>query len=330
MPAVTVLMAVYNGEPFLSQAIASILEQTWRDFEFLIVDDGSTDRTEEVIRGYDDRRIRLISNDRNLGLPRTLNRGLGLATGTFVARQDADDIAEPDRLARQIAFCAAHPDVALVGTWYREIDEAGVAGPTLTLPRDHTAICWDLLFYCPFVHSAALWRREVVRERVGPYDESLAYAQDYQLWQRIADRLPVANIALPLVRVRAHPGSMTATYGPRTEEGPRLGVARVGKLLGWDPAAVATNRVRFDAMGRLLYDVGPPPSLRAARAAVPELLRLHRAFCLHLGLGPGARLRRRLALYARLGGRLVALGGRATGRIAPTLRREGPSRRAGM
>src|SRR5215467_8249434 len=104
MPKVTVLLTVYNGERYLHEAIDSILGQTFQDFEFLIINDGSTDGTRELILSYHDRRIRLIDNEYNIGQTRSLNRGLVLAMGQFLARQDADDISEPDRLASQVAF----------------------------------------------------------------------------------------------------------------------------------------------------------------------------------------------------------------------------------
>src|SRR4051794_29608800 len=121
MPKVTVLLAVYNGERYLREAIDSILGQTFQDFEFLIINDGSTDSTREIILSYHDPRIRLVDNEDNIGQTRSLNRGLALAAGQFVARQDADDISEPERLASQVAFLEIHPEVVLLGTWYRKI-----------------------------------------------------------------------------------------------------------------------------------------------------------------------------------------------------------------
>jgi len=117
-PQLTVLMPVYNGGPFLRSAIESILNQDFSDFDFLIIDDGSTDGSHEIAASYADPRIRLESNGRNLGLIATLNRGLDLARGTYVARMDADDIAFPDRLSKQLTFMEAHPEIGLCGTWY--------------------------------------------------------------------------------------------------------------------------------------------------------------------------------------------------------------------
>ena len=115
-PRVTVLMAVYNGERFLAEAVASILDQTFRDFEFLIVNDGSTDRSREIILSFGDPRIRLVDNPENIGLTRSLNRGLELAKGGLIARQDADDISLPERLEREIGFLDGNPKAAIVGS----------------------------------------------------------------------------------------------------------------------------------------------------------------------------------------------------------------------
>src|SRR5688572_21702961 len=125
MPDVTVLMAVYNGERHVRAAIESVLSQTHRNFEFLIVDDGSTDRSAEIVSSCRDSRVRLVTMDRNAGLSTALNEGLRLAQAPLVARQDADDLSEPDRLERQLAVMAGRPDVALVGSQAVVIAEDG-------------------------------------------------------------------------------------------------------------------------------------------------------------------------------------------------------------
>src|SRR3954468_872886 len=213
MPKVTVLMAVYNGERYLREAIESVLSQTFADFEFLILNDGSTDSSAAIVRSYSDRRIRLIDNQRNVGLARSLNQGLELAQGTYVARQDADDISDPDRLARQVSFLEMHANVALVGTWYQKIDAGGQVIGRRQPPCEHIEICWSLLFFCPFAHTAVMLRKDPVLEQVGFYNAALTYSMDYELWFRIAARMPVANLGEYLLRVRSSPWSMTNTYG---------------------------------------------------------------------------------------------------------------------
>jgi Glycosyl transferase family 2 len=220
MPRLTVLMAVRNGERTVDEAIESILGQTFTDFEFLIVDDGSTDGTPARLASYEDRRVTLVEHESQAGLARSLNRGLALTKSEYVARQDADDRSAPDRLARQVAFLDGHADVALVGTWYRKIDERGNVLARQQLPCDSTDLRWHLLYYSPFVHSAVALRRSAL-EGVGTYDEGLSYSQDYDLWCRLARRFAVANLGDYLVDYRVSPVSMTETYGQAVLEEPR-------------------------------------------------------------------------------------------------------------
>lgn len=285
MPKVTVLMAVYNGERYLREAMESVLCQTFRDFEFLIINDGSTDNTRELILSYDDARIVLVDSEHNVGQTRSLNRGLELAAGELIARQDADDVSEPERLAKQVVFLNRHPEVALLGTWYKEIDVQGTVIGKGKLPCDTTDIRWSLLFFCPFVHSAVMFRKSVVSERIGFYNEALAYSQDYELWHRIARRLPVANLPEPLVRLRATPWSMTTTYGDRVHEGHRIRIAQIEQLLDWDKIEkVESNEVKFRAMSSLLLGGQTDLNPQTAQKASNEILRLHAAFCQGYGI----------------------------------------------
>ena len=215
MPKVTVLMSVYNREHFVREAIDSILAQTLHDFEFIIINDGSTDKTREIILSYKDPRIQLVDNSENLGIPKSLNKGLNLAQGEFVARFDSDDISEPQRLARQVAFLDANPKTVLVGSWYEEIDEQGNILQRCTLPCDCTQIRWGLLFYTPFLNSSAMFRRTVVLQGVGFYNQDFIYAQDHELWARIASLFPIANLSEYLVKYRVHPSSITLFHETR-------------------------------------------------------------------------------------------------------------------
>lgn len=208
MPSVTVLMPVYNGERYLRAAVESILAQTHHDFEFLIMNDGSTDRSREIVISYGDPRIRVIDNETNLGLTRTLNKGLRLASHGLIARQDADDLSCPDRLEKQIAFLLENPDVVLVGTQGVIIDQDGKPRSQL-LDRGcrHDSIRWDLLFDNGFTHTSVMFRKDIVVDEFKGYDESFAYCQDYDLWSRISHRHPVANLPMRLVQYRVHPFS---------------------------------------------------------------------------------------------------------------------------
>ncbi|MBD2519711.1 glycosyltransferase [Nostoc sp. FACHB-973] len=283
MPKVTVLMPVYNGELYLREAIDSILDQTFQDFEFLIINDGSTDSTREIICSYDDLRIRLIDNNYNLGLTRSLNKGLKLAEGEFIARQDADDVSESERLAKQVAFLETHPEVALVGTWYKQIDTQGNLICECQLPYDCTQIRWGLLFYSPFIHSAVMFQKSVVLEQIGFYNEVAIYAQDYELWCRIALRQQIANLSDYLIKWRVHPSSVTATYGNIQQDTMlHIQISNIGHLLGSEEAERWSNGVHLKEMTSLwlgeleeLKDM----NLQKLNQVIERIFHLHHAFC---------------------------------------------------
>jgi glycosyltransferase involved in cell wall biosynthesis len=274
-------MPVHNGEVHLRESIASILEQSFHDFEFLILNDASTDHTRELILSYDDRRIRLIDNREQLGQTRTLNRGLQLAAGELIARQDADDIAEPDRLARQVAFLESNPQTALIGTWYRKIDDRGANLGTRQLPCDWLAIRWALLFICPFVHSSVMLRKAVAPEKVGFYNETFLYAQDYELWSRISSQFPVANLPEYLVRYRMSSGSMTSTYGDIVQnEIRRTSTANLANLIGrYQADRLVQGDDAFANMSALLFGDFRRLSPQEAVEAWDQIRCLLLAFC---------------------------------------------------
>jgi glycosyltransferase involved in cell wall biosynthesis len=201
-------MAVYNGERHLREAIDSVIAQTHRDFEFVIVDDGSTDRSNEVIASYRDPRVRLVVMDRNVGLSAALNEGLRLANAPLVARQDADDLSEPDRLARQVAAMTARPELALLGTQGVAIDERG--NPTGTVRRcvESGSVRWFSIFDNPFIHTSVMFRTDVARDLGGFNPAYDPFSQDYDLWCRMMERHAVGNLPDKLVRYRVSDASI--------------------------------------------------------------------------------------------------------------------------
>lgn len=185
MPKVTVLMAVYNSEKFLKPAIDSILNQTFGDFEFLIINDGSTDESAKIILSYVDERITYVENEQNIGLTKSLNKGLRLAQGEYVARMDADDVSLPERLKKQVAYLDQHQKVALVGAHSALIDEQG------QIYQQYKPYNWtsELLFYSlafrnVMAHSSVMFRTQTIAA-IGGYDENVRTAQDFELWQRV-------------------------------------------------------------------------------------------------------------------------------------------------
>jgi glycosyltransferase involved in cell wall biosynthesis len=302
MAYLTVLMAVRNGERTVGEAVGSILDQSFTDFEFLVVNDGSTDGTAGVLASFDDERLTVVENERHSGLTWSLNQGLALTSSAYVARQDADDRSSQDRFARQVEFLDSHPDVALVGTWYRKIDEEGRVLASEQLPVDSTHLRWHLIFYSPFVHSAVMLRRSAL-ESVGVYDESLGYAQDYDLWCRIARRFGLANLDDHLVDFRVSPKSMTETYGEAVVEEPRdIARSYLNDLYGGVP-----GEPHIETISALLFRPHLLTASDDVAAAAQAALRHHDAFSHFFALPDNERAEFRSNLARRLERRLGRL-----------------------
>ncbi len=201
----SVVMAVYNQAETLSPAVQSILEQSFSDFELVIVDDHSSDETPGLLSEWrtKDKRIKVITNTRHLGLTKSLNLGLKQVKTKLIARMDADDIALPQRFKRQRDYLLSHSKIGLLGTAVRLIDETGKFLKIKQLPASQEKIRQSILSFCPFVHPTWMLRRSVLDE-VGTYNEAFAYAQDYELALRIISRFPGANLLDPLLNYRVN------------------------------------------------------------------------------------------------------------------------------
>lgn len=210
-PKITVLMPVYNGEKYLQEAINSILSQTFSNFEFLIIDDGSTDHSYKIINAYKDKRIRVIQNKFNIGLEKTLNRGILLAKGEYIARMDCDDISLPTRLQKQIDYMDANPHVTVCGT-HAEI--FGSKANIWTPPVSHHQIKCCLLFNSALIHPSVIMRKKEIINNHLMYDESQKFerAEDYELWVRISKNHKLANIGEILLRHRIQASSVGRVY----------------------------------------------------------------------------------------------------------------------
>jgi len=203
MPRVAVLMCAHNAERFVREAMRSILNQTHEDFEFVIVENGSTDDTWRIVKSYDDSRIRAFRTPLKQ-LTFNLNFGLIQTEAEYIARMDADDIAEPTRLARQVAYLDAHPEVVVLGTAFTLLRN-GCPDRTVVLPVDDKAIRSRLPFRFAICHPTVMFRRETVL-RHGGYKAG-GYCQDVDLWLRLSREkaLRFANLSEPLLRYRIHP-----------------------------------------------------------------------------------------------------------------------------
>ncbi|MHB8171618.1 MAG: glycosyltransferase family 2 protein, partial [Thermincolia bacterium] len=221
-PLVSVILPVFNGAAYLEEAMESILSQTYEKFEFIIINDGSTDNTASIIKKFNDSRIRAY-HQKNQGLANTLNRAVKLAAGEYLARQDSDDISLPQRFEKQVEFLESHLEYGMVGTWAEIWQENRKTNRTHKHPTDSAVLRFDLLFDNPFVHSSVMIRRNVF-EKVGFYSaEKVRQPEDYELWSRVAREFEVANIPEILHIYREVQGSIC-----RISENPFL--ARVVNL----------------------------------------------------------------------------------------------------
>ena len=206
-PAISVIMAVYNNQETVGAAIESILEQSFTSFEFIIIDDGSSDESGEILRDYasDDKRIKLVTQE-NQGLTKSLNRALSLAQGQYIARMDADDISLAERLELQVQFMQQNPQLGMCGTQIEFFGTKQGKSPVPTSPHDAKLM---LLFRTPVFHPAVLIRHAVLKDNNLQYDPGFVTAQDYDLWVRLAKFTEIANLTQTLLRYRVSEQQIT-------------------------------------------------------------------------------------------------------------------------
>ncbi len=206
-----VLMPVYNAASFLKEAIDSVLRQSFRDFEFLIIEDGSTDGSLDIIKSYSDPRIRIIENKKNLGLVESLNKGLNLLACEYIIRMDADDVCMPGRFKKQIGFMDANPDVGVCGSWIEVF--SGKNKNLRPAPTRHEEIFPAMLFNSMIYHPSSILRRSSLNSAGGFYDKSACPAEDYDYWVRLgAEGVRFANIPEALLRYRLHGNNSGQDY----------------------------------------------------------------------------------------------------------------------
>lgn len=197
-------MAIHNQEKYVKEAIESILKQTFKDFEFLIIDDKSTDNSLAIMKTFHDRRIKIKQNKSRLGLSKCLNLLINKAGGEYIARMDGDDISFPKRLEKQADFLNKHPQVVLIGLWAKIISQQGREVGELQYPTEYKYIRKTILLYNPFVHPSVCFRRKIIKE-IGGYDERLFYSQDYDLFLKLVAKYPCVNIPEFLFKFRWQP-----------------------------------------------------------------------------------------------------------------------------
>ena len=214
-PKVSVVMPVYNGELFIKESVESILRQSFKDFELLVINDGSTDGSPRLIESFKDSRIRLINHRTNLGQAQSLNRGFAQSRGEYIAHLDCDDISLPERLESQVAFLDAHANVGICGTWVRTF---GRFPPVIRrYPATSKAIICYLPFANPLAHSSVMMRKESLCQYDLAYNPKCRYSEDFELWIRCVEHFEVCNIANVLVWIRVHSQQASRVYRNETK-----------------------------------------------------------------------------------------------------------------
>ena len=255
---VSVVLPVYNGSQYLRQSIESILQQSYRNFELIIINDGSQDDSQKIIDSYSDSRI-CAFEQANIGLAATLNKGIGLAKGRWIARQDQDDVSFPERLTKQVHFMNTHPGYAIVGTaaqiWVNETKTDRFHRHPYSDPELRAG----LMFYNHFVHSSVLLDKSVVQS-IGGYttDPERQPPEDYELWSRIAKQFPVANLPDVLLAYREVGSSMSRDKkNPFSEKLILLSAENIAWALD---ISVELNEVQ--ALANVMHRVYPPKLMR--------------------------------------------------------------------
>ncbi|PZD74199.1 Putative glycosyltransferase EpsE [Acaryochloris thomasi RCC1774] len=274
-PKISVLMGVYNGSCYLRESVSSILNQTFSNFEFVIIDDASNDNTWDILTSLSkqDERIKLIRNKQNIGLTRSLNKGLVIAQGELIARQDADDISLPIRFEKQVQFLDQRPSAVLVSGCYEYIDAEGISFKTVRVAGGPDITAWYLLFYNRIgAHGLAMFRRQVVAE-IGGYSEDYRYSQDYELWSRLVDTgdLVVLPDVLQLYR-RDHDSSISVKFSSVQQDlALQVTAQNITNVIGEGMSKEALIDLRNFWVGQYLeiQDIG---------ALYANLKKIHRAF----------------------------------------------------
>ncbi len=250
-PRVSVIMPVYNGEKYLADAVESILTQTFTDFEFFIIDDGSTDGTAEIVKHYAnrDKRIRFLQHERNQGQTAAQNRGIKEASGKYIARMDADDVSLPQRLERQVNFLDANPDIGVVGVGHLIVDQNLEPLVQRDRPKDHAVIVLNLLLSGFSLSGGSMMIRHDTLKSVGGFD-SRYRVNDWELFVRLAPRTRFVNLPERLYLYRRHDHSITKVLNSELwDEWREYRMGWFHQLLGEAPDAAARDE-RFARLGK--------------------------------------------------------------------------------
>ena len=212
-PLVSIIMSVYNGEKFIAETIQSILNQSYTKFELIIVDDCSTDNTVSVIECFNDDRIVLLKNDKNMRLAYSLNKAIKASNGKYIARMDADDLCMTDRLPLQVKYMEEHPDIAVLGG---SAQQFGARSSLMTYPSEHETIKVEMFFSNPLCHPAVMFRSRAISDW---YNIDVKAGQDYELWSRLIWKVKFHNLSDTLIKYRIHSHQTKHILGQAQKQG---------------------------------------------------------------------------------------------------------------
>lgn len=239
MPVISVIMPVYNSSRFLRTAIDSILNQTFRDFEFLIFNDGSTDNSKAIILSYQDKRIKFYDDDVNLGYTTRLNCGLNIAQGQYVARMDSDDISLPARFEQQYNFLEANKDIVVCGGFFDFIENTRNSQSFNWVTNTcHDLLKINLLFDCAFCHPTVMIRNSVVKEYSIQYKKNFEPSEDYELWVNLSQKFRLANLEQKVLLYRVGENQVSNKNNERQRANKFLIIKEQLELLGITPCDV--------------------------------------------------------------------------------------------
>ncbi len=287
-PPISVLMPAYNARAYIRQSVQSVLAQTFEDFELLVVNDGSTDETREILAGIDDRRLRIIDNPRNLGIVGTLNHGLQEARGRYIARADADDFCLPQRFARQKAFLDSHPDTVIVATEMALLEDGNVTFTREGGDTDPAIVEWLLHLGNPVGHTSMMFRAETVAEMGTYLREDFTYAEDFDFSHRMLRHGRISVLPEHLMIYRKHLTNLTRTRrATMLERTARVLREAYVRLLG------PGSETDADLVTEYLISRAPFPDDAVPRRLADFLPRLMEAFAASRALSPARRERMR-------------------------------------
>lgn len=212
LPVISVVLPVYNAGLYVKDSIKSILNQTFFDFELIIINDGSTDFSEEVILEFTDKRIKYIKNEENLKLIKTLNLGLSIAKGKYICRIDADDIMAPTRLEKQLFFLERNPNYILVGSFVKIIKEDKITNEIMGYKINHEDLKFEMCFHNPIIHPSVMFRSIMQIKNQIYFDHKFIHAEDYEFWTRLIHYGMFHNIEEPLSYYRVHKDQISTIH----------------------------------------------------------------------------------------------------------------------